>query len=131
MLAEDKTYQSGLLVDDKENEPLNIHHPLALNESDKAASDIDTIDNEEIEQALLMQQQIIKLDNDSIIDMPSPVINKLIENEGDEDTDTRVIETTSTLRFRFYSILNLLDEKDKKYTSYIQQLEFGCLFEML
>ena len=53
-----------------------------------------------------------------------------IEDDDTELSDNDIIEATSTSKYRLYSCLNRLDQNDKYYTSFIQQLEFGCLFEL-
>ena len=63
---------------------------------------------------------------------PQPPASKII-NLGQPDTnssDSDIIETNHASTFRFYSFLNTLDQNDKYFTSFIQNLEFGCLFEI-
>eukprot|EP00484_Ammonia_sp_Unknown_P020751 CAMPEP_0197024234 /NCGR_PEP_ID=MMETSP1384-20130603/4836_1 /TAXON_ID=29189 /ORGANISM="Ammonia sp." /LENGTH=305 /DNA_ID=CAMNT_0042452587 /DNA_START=65 /DNA_END=982 /DNA_ORIENTATION=+ len=54
---------------------------------------------------------------------------KQMDVGGDEE-ESDIMETVSNTCFKWYSWLNTLDQNDKHFTSYIQQLEFGCIFEI-
>eukprot|EP01084_Bolivina_argentea_P151726 264801_1 len=128
MIQSDQSkYQSGLLIP-QENTPLNNRQiPSSqslskpnLNESDKQKQNNRQMKSSEIEEIAIQSQ------NDHKITIPNI-------NEDDLLTDddiNNIMESTSSTTLKFYSILNTLDQSDKYYTSFIQRLEFGCLFEM-
>eukprot|EP01083_Nonionella_stella_P294513 1001151_1 len=128
MIQSDQSkYQSGLLIP-QENTPLNNRQiPSSqslskpnLNESDKQKQNNRQMKSSEIEEIAIQSQ------NDHKITIPNINEHDLLT----DDDINNIMESTSSTTLKFYSILNTLDQSDKYYTSFIQRLEFGCLFEM-